>query len=157
MSIQASGTQVPLGLVHDAAPLNDPPSISPPVSLSRASDEHSEAWPLSCYYTMWCLLQLTLVKPGKACHPCHHCPFLRVPTLPRVRLLWLTPLKWLTAIVSKENEVWQTSWSIHRLGENEGKKGIKFLRERICVFVLLFLSELASLHKPHNFHGITGK
>lgn len=55
--------------------LTIPPSISPPVSSSRALEEHLKAWPLSCYYTIWCLLQLTLVKPGEACQLCHHCPF----------------------------------------------------------------------------------
>lgn len=36
--------------------------------------DHSEDWPLSCYYTIWCTLQLTLVKSSEACQPCHRCP-----------------------------------------------------------------------------------
>lgn len=92
MSMHASGTHRHLGLVYDAVPFNDPPPpISPPVSSSRALEEHLEAWPLSCYYTIWCLLQLTLVKPGEACQPCRHCPFYVSQHSPRTPALADTP------------------------------------------------------------------
>lgn len=153
MSIQASGIQVHLGLAYDAVPFNNPPPplpISPLVSSSRGLEEHSEAWPLSCYYTIWCLLQLTLVKPGEACQPCHHCPFLRVPTLPAYARSGWHPSNDLLPLCQRRMRCDRRVRASIVSVKTRGKKGIKFLRERICVFVLIFLSELASLHKPHN-------
>lgn len=61
--------------MHASHLTNSPPPIRPLLlSSSCVSVDHYEDWPLSCYYTIWCPRQLTLVKSTEACQPCHHCP-----------------------------------------------------------------------------------